>query len=73
MTDTRQGARAWFTAGRTFDFKCPRCNATNITMADQCSAPLTDRCPGFEAMEKAHQEFEDNYRAIINGAPKAEA
>jgi ribosomal protein L40E len=62
--------RAWFTAGRVFNFVCHRCGATSITMADQCSADLADRCPGFEATEAAHQEFEANYHAIINGAPE---
>jgi hypothetical protein len=58
-------ARAWFAAGRAFDFKCPKCGATSITMADVCSADLADPCPGFMAIENAHHEFEDNYHKII--------
>jgi predicted RNA-binding Zn-ribbon protein involved in translation (DUF1610 family) len=54
---TKQFAMAWFVAGRTADFKCPRCNTDMISMDEQCSAILTDRCPGFEAMEKARADF----------------
>lgn len=60
-------AKAWFVAGRTLDFRCPRCGATGVTMADQCTAALAERCPGFEALEKAHGEFEENYHVIIDG------
>ena len=62
-------AKAWFVAGRTLDFKCPRCSATGITMADQCRADLAERCAGFEALEKAHEEFAENYHALIDGVP----
>ena len=30
---------------------CPRCRATLSTFADQCSADLDQRCPGFNAIE----------------------
>lgn len=32
---------------------CDHCGATLATYADQCSAYLADRCPGFEAIEAA--------------------
>jgi ribosomal protein L40E len=60
-------ARAWFVAGRTLDFTCRRCGATGVTMADKCNSDLAERCPGFEAQEKAHQDFEENYQTIIDG------
>jgi hypothetical protein len=61
-------ARAWFAAGRTFDFKCEKCGATSLTMADDCAAPLADICPGFTALENAHREFEDNYHKLIGSS-----
>lgn len=32
---------------------CARCKATLATYGDTCSAPLDERCPGFEAIERA--------------------
>ena len=37
-------------AGRVI---CNRCGATLETYADQCNADLAERCPGFEAIERA--------------------
>jgi len=55
-------ARAWYTAGRTFEWQCPTCGANSLTMADKCSAPLEEACPGFERVEEVHKEFEANCR-----------
>lgn len=30
---------------------CDRCNASISTYGDSCTAPLDDRCPGFEAYD----------------------
>jgi hypothetical protein len=35
---------------------CERCGATVATYGDKCSAALDDRCPGFEAIERARAE-----------------
>lgn len=51
-------ARAWYTAGRMIDWKCPRCGASAVNMADDCIADLADPCPGFARTEEVHQEFE---------------
>lgn len=34
---------------------CGQCGATLATYADNCSAPLDVRCPGFEAIEEARK------------------
>lgn len=40
-------------AGKTI---CERCGATLESFADQCTADLSERCPGFEAIERALEE-----------------
>jgi hypothetical protein len=62
-------ARAWFTEGRIFSFHCPRCGAVGRKIADSCSADLDARCPGFEAIEAAHRDFEESYHEMIREAP----
>lgn len=61
----RKTERSWFAAGRLLDFKCPRCGASYVNMADDCIAALDDPCPGFQAMEKAYKEYENNRSAIV--------
>lgn len=39
---------------------CDRCHATCDTFADQCSADLSEMCPGFIAIEEAKAEFQRN-------------
>jgi hypothetical protein len=36
---------------------CRRCDATLVTYADQCTADLSDSCPGFLAIEGAKERF----------------
>jgi hypothetical protein len=60
------GARAWYTAGRMMDWKCPECGATGLDMHNVCAAPLARPCPGFTRTEEVHQEFERNHDALVN-------
>lgn len=60
-------ARAWYTAGRLVDWRCPRCGCNSLTMTDGCPAKISDLCPGFERTEEVHREFEDNYETLKGG------
>lgn len=62
--EKRMAARAWYTAGRMMDWKCSRCGASILTMADVCRADLEDPCPGFVRTEEVHSEFAANYDAF---------
>jgi hypothetical protein len=62
--ERRAFARAWYTAGRMFDWRCPQCGANSVDMAEKCSADLSSLCPGFERTEECYQEFEKNYRKM---------
>lgn len=57
--------RAWYTAGRMVDWKCPRCGANGTTMADMCAAPIDQPCPGFARTVEVHREYEENRAAIV--------
>ena len=57
--------RAWYTAGRMFDWRCPRCGANSVTMADECSADLADPCPGFVRTEEVYGEFASVMPALL--------
>lgn len=37
---------------------CPRCGATFASYADKCSAPLDERCPGFNAVDLVQMRAE---------------
>ena len=63
----RRLARAWFAAGRLLDATCERCGCRIAEMADKCTADLDDPCPGFNAVEVAHTEFEQNFKLITTG------
>lgn len=41
---------------------CERCKATLGTFADACKADLSDTCPGFEAIEEAKGEFQQQWQ-----------
>lgn len=62
--ERRAFARAWYTAGRMFDWRCPQCGASSVDMAERCSADLSDPCPGFQRTEECYQEFEQHFNAM---------
>lgn len=62
--EKRMAARAWYTAGRMVDWKCSRCGASSLTMADACTADLAEPCPGFVRTEEVHSEFAANYDVL---------
>jgi ribosomal protein L40E len=46
---------------------CSRCGATLATYADVCSAPITESCPGFDAIEDVRQKFAKQSREAPHG------
>jgi hypothetical protein len=50
--------RAWAVVATKLAGKiiCPRCRCTFKTNNDLCTAELDDRCPGFDAIDKAYME-----------------
>lgn len=63
--EKRMAARAWYTAGRMMEWKCSRCGANSLTMADACTADLDQACPGLMKTEEIHSEFAANYDAFL--------
>jgi hypothetical protein len=37
---------------------CPRCGCTFATYSDKCTAPLDERCPGFNAVDLVQMRAE---------------
>lgn len=60
LSQRLQDLRAYCIASLTGEI-CNRCGATLDTYAAQCTAELTDPCPGFMAIDAARQRFDETY------------
>ncbi len=59
LSQNLQDERNFIRDALTGKIICARCKCTLQSYADDCTADLSEMCPGFEAIESARSEFKN--------------